>query len=726
MVRSDYRAPVSRACTTPGPLRLALDLPVRRPRPPSSRRLRTLLPRRRGRGAPRRARRRRAGLRARAASCASSRARRRTTARSCSTAPATPSSARRTGRSSRRSTSSTRASLPERAARGAGLRRRRADAPAARPARPGSASCRPRRRPIRTRSATGCTPRSPTSWSASRRAPACCLVLEDAHWADAPTLLLLRHLARAARTRACCCSRTFRDTEADAARGARRRRSPTCAAPRTSCGCAWRASPARRSASSCAARPAASSGRRCPSWRDAISDLTERQPVPRLRAVARAGRDRSRRDRRRDTIRVTRPAARARHARRACARSSSQRLSRLAADDRPTCSSWRRSPGRSSSSASLRRAAGLRGADAARRARRGGAQRHDRGAPARGPRLPLHARARAPRALRPPVGAAPRRAPPARRRGAAGAAGDAARTARSPTSRTTSPRRRRSARPARGRRVQPSRRAAAAASALAFDEAAERLAHARSRSGSTTRRSGPASCSSWARVRHLRRQGARRDGGVPARGARSPASWATTELLARAAIGYEDACWRPGFTDRGHRRAARGGRRPRSARRTPSCASGCSAGSRARSTSRASTTRAASCATSAIAMARRLDDRRGLATVLMRSYWSRGTTSLEEILAMLSEAARARGGARRHRAQRRGDGLAGPGLRRAVRHGRRARGGRGAPRHRRAAPRSRSCSTSPSTTARRSRSCDGRLDEARGTSRSARTSGAAC
>ena len=37
-------------------------------------------------------------------------------------------------------------------------------------------------------------------------------------------------------------------------------------------------------------------------------------------------------------------------------------------------------------------------------------------------------------------------------------------------------------------------------------------------------------------------------------------------------------------------------------------------------------------------MARRLDDRAGLATVLMRSYWSRGTSSLEEILEMLTEA----------------------------------------------------------------------------------------
>src|SRR5581483_9266060 len=42
--------------------------------------------------------------------------------------------------------------------------------------------------------------------------------------------------------------------------------------------------------------------------------------------------------------------------------------------------------------------------------------------------------------------------------------------------------------------------------------------------------------------------------------------------------------------------------------------------------------------TSAIEMARRIDDRHGLATTLMRSYWSRGVTSLEEILAMLTEA----------------------------------------------------------------------------------------
>jgi DNA-binding CsgD family transcriptional regulator/tetratricopeptide (TPR) repeat protein len=39
----------------------------------------------------------------------------------------------------------------------------------------------------------------------------------------------------------------------------------------------------------------------------------------------------------------------------------------------------------------------------------------------------------------------------------------------------------------------------------------------------------------------------------------------------------------------------------------------------------------------AIAMARRMDDRPALATVLMRAYWARGTTSLDEILSMLTE-----------------------------------------------------------------------------------------
>jgi DNA-binding CsgD family transcriptional regulator len=48
--------------------------------------------------------------------------------------------------------------------------------------------------------------------------------------------------------------------------------------------------------------------------------------------------------------------------------------------------------------------------------------------------------------------------------------------------------------------------------------------------------------------------------------------------------------------------------------------------------------RAAIVRTNAIALARRLEDQAGLASVLTRSYWSRGSSSLDEILDMLAEA----------------------------------------------------------------------------------------
>jgi DNA-binding CsgD family transcriptional regulator/tetratricopeptide (TPR) repeat protein len=48
-------------------------------------------------------------------------------------------------------------------------------------------------------------------------------------------------------------------------------------------------------------------------------------------------------------------------------------------------------------------------------------------------------------------------------------------------------------------------------------------------------------------------------------------------------------------------------------------------------------TRATVVHTSAIAMARKLHDQAGLATVLMRSYWSLGASSLDEVLEMLTE-----------------------------------------------------------------------------------------
>jgi DNA-binding CsgD family transcriptional regulator/tetratricopeptide (TPR) repeat protein len=107
------------------------------------------------------------------------------------------------------------------------------------------------------------------------------------------------------------------------------------------------------------------------------------------------------------------------------------------------------------------------------------------------------------------------------------------------------------------------------------------------------------------------------------------------ELLARAAIGYEDACWRPGIDEGAAERleeatAALGERNPALRVRL--------LGGLARALGyRGEHERAALVRTNAIAMARSLDDRAGLAATLVRSYWSRGTSSLDEILVMLTE-----------------------------------------------------------------------------------------
>jgi DNA-binding CsgD family transcriptional regulator/type II secretory pathway predicted ATPase ExeA len=109
------------------------------------------------------------------------------------------------------------------------------------------------------------------------------------------------------------------------------------------------------------------------------------------------------------------------------------------------------------------------------------------------------------------------------------------------------------------------------------------------------------------------------------------------DLLARAAIGYEDACWRPGMADQGavelleEATAAHGGA-------SSELRVGLLAGLARALDFQGNHARAAVVRTSAVDMARRLPDRVGLATVLMRAYWSRGTNSLEEILAMLTEA----------------------------------------------------------------------------------------
>ncbi|MBI5105884.1 MAG: AAA family ATPase [Solirubrobacterales bacterium] len=109
------------------------------------------------------------------------------------------------------------------------------------------------------------------------------------------------------------------------------------------------------------------------------------------------------------------------------------------------------------------------------------------------------------------------------------------------------------------------------------------------------------------------------------------------ELLARAAIGHEDACWRPGIVDQGavellEEAAAALGDAPSRLRL------GLLSGLARALDFRGDHARGAGVRTRAVALARELGDRAGLATVLVRSYWSRGTSPLEEILAMLSEA----------------------------------------------------------------------------------------
>jgi DNA-binding CsgD family transcriptional regulator/tetratricopeptide (TPR) repeat protein len=109
------------------------------------------------------------------------------------------------------------------------------------------------------------------------------------------------------------------------------------------------------------------------------------------------------------------------------------------------------------------------------------------------------------------------------------------------------------------------------------------------------------------------------------------------DLLAEAAIGYENACWRPGIVDRDAvellEEAAAAVGNEDSERRV-----GVLSGLARALANRGDPERGQIVRSSAIEMARRLDDRRGLATILMRSNWARGASTLEEFLEMLDEA----------------------------------------------------------------------------------------
>jgi DNA-binding CsgD family transcriptional regulator len=112
---------------------------------------------------------------------------------------------------------------------------------------------------------------------------------------------------------------------------------------------------------------------------------------------------------------------------------------------------------------------------------------------------------------------------------------------------------------------------------------------------------------------------------------------ADVQLLARAAIGFEEACWRPGMADQGAvellEEAAEALGDGESELRV-----GLLAGLARALDFQGDHERGEIVRLSAVAMARHIHDRLGLATVLMRSYWSVGAGPLEEILEMVTEA----------------------------------------------------------------------------------------
>ena len=177
--------------------------------------------------------------------------------------------------------------------------------------------------------------------------------------------------------------------------------------------------------------------------------------------------------------------------------------------------------------------------------------------------------------------------------------------------------------------------ARAAAAALAFDEAAVRL--------QTALELGIDDPSERARVFLELGDASHRGGkaGDALNAFRAAAEIARelgdAQLLARAAIGFEDACWRPGMADQGAvellESAAAALGDANSELRV-----GLLAGLARALDFQGGFERAAIVRTNAVEMARHLDDRVGLATVLMRSYWSLGASSLEEILEMVTEA----------------------------------------------------------------------------------------
>jgi DNA-binding CsgD family transcriptional regulator/tetratricopeptide (TPR) repeat protein len=175
----------------------------------------------------------------------------------------------------------------------------------------------------------------------------------------------------------------------------------------------------------------------------------------------------------------------------------------------------------------------------------------------------------------------------------------------------------------------------AATAALAFEEAASRLqtaleigieddrrrAEVQLQLGTTFFRGG-ASLDALAAFR------------AAAEVARELGDW---KLFARAAIGFEDACWRPGISDAGALELLEEASHELEPTDTPLRVRLLAGLARALDF-QGDHVRGSGVRDDAVAMGRRIGDRHGLAMTLMRSYWSHGALTLDEILMMLTEA----------------------------------------------------------------------------------------
>jgi DNA-binding CsgD family transcriptional regulator/tetratricopeptide (TPR) repeat protein len=177
--------------------------------------------------------------------------------------------------------------------------------------------------------------------------------------------------------------------------------------------------------------------------------------------------------------------------------------------------------------------------------------------------------------------------------------------------------------------------ASSATAALAFDEAAERLQTALALDIPDPAERAEA----YLELGDVSHRGGRLVEALDAfeRTAELARSLGDARLLARAAIGFEEACWRPGMHDGGSvqllEEAAAALSEEDSELRSRLL------GGLARALDfRGESSRAARARDESIRMARRCGDRRGLAWTLGASYWSRGVSTHEEINSMLAEA----------------------------------------------------------------------------------------